>query len=56
MVNKNAYEIRKGPKHSQQNNLETVTNEYNKEIPRERCVSPERKTRNYWWTEILIGQ
>ena len=28
---------------SQQNNSETVTNEYDKEIPKERCISPEER-------------
>ena len=28
---------------SQQNNSETVTNEYDKEIPKERCISPEQR-------------
>ena len=30
-------------KNSQQNNLETVTNQNDKEIPKERCVSPEER-------------
>ena len=29
-------------KNSQQNNSETVTNEHNKEIPKERYISPEK--------------
>ena len=34
-------------KNSQQNNSETVTNEHDKEIPEERFISLEKKTRNY---------
>ena len=30
-------------KNSQQNNLEKITNEYNKEIPKERHISPEER-------------
>ena len=30
-------------KNSQQNNSETVTNEYDKEIPKERYISPEKR-------------
>ena len=33
-------------------NSETVTNEYDKEIPKERYISSEKK--NYWWTEIKL--
>ena len=33
--------------------LETVTNEHNKEIPKERHIS-QKKTRNYWWFKIKI--
>ena len=36
--NKTANEITKVSKNSQQNNLETVTNENNKEIPTERYI------------------
>ena len=50
-------------KHSQQHNLETVTNESDKEIPKERYIYiyicmyiyiyiSRRKTRYYLWTEI----
>ena len=38
----------------QQDNAEPVTNEHDKEIPKTRYISPEKKTRNYWWTEIKI--
>ena len=38
-------------KHPQQNNSETITNEHDKEIPKERYIS-RTKTRNYWWTKI----
>ena len=30
-------------KNSHQNNLEIVTNEHYKEIPKERCISPEER-------------
>ena len=33
-------------KKSQQNNSETVTNENNKEIPKERYISPEKRQKN----------
>ena len=36
----------------QQNNSETVTNEHDKETPKERYTSSEKKTRNDWWTKI----
>ena len=35
--------ITKVSKNSQQNNLETITNENNKEIPKERYISPEER-------------
>ena len=41
--NKIANEITKVSKNSQQNNLEVVANEYDKEIPKERYISPEKK-------------
>ena len=31
---------------SQQNNSETVTNEHDKEIPKERYISPEERQKN----------
>ena len=42
---------------SSQNYLEKVTNEeknigLDKEIPKERYISPEKKTENYWWSRI----
>ena len=40
--NKIADKIRKVSKNLQQNNLETVTNEHDKEIPKEIYVSPEK--------------
>ena len=50
-----AKKITKISKNSQQNNLETVTNEHDKEVPKERCAYIfRRKTRNYWWAEIKI--
>ena len=39
---------------SQQNKSETVTNENDKEIPKERYMSSENKTGNYCWTKISI--
>ena len=33
-------------KKSQQNNSETVTNEHDKEIPKERYISPEKRQEN----------
>ena len=41
--NKNANRIIKASKSSQQNNSETITNEHDKEIPKERYVSPEKR-------------
>ena len=41
--NKNADKISKVSKNSQQNNSETVTNEDDKEIPKERYISPEKR-------------
>ena len=38
---------------SQQNNLETVTNDNDKEIPKERYISPEETHKKYWWTEMI---
>ena len=42
-VNKIADRITKVSKTSQQNNLETVTNEHDKEIPKERYISSEKR-------------
>ena len=41
--NKIANEITKVSKNSQQNNLEVVANAYDKEIPKERYISPEKR-------------
>ena len=41
--NKIANRITKVSKTSQQNNLETITNELAKEIPNERYISPEER-------------
>ena len=41
--NKIGDRIKKVIKNSQQNNSETVTNEHDKEIPKERCISPEER-------------
>ena len=38
----------------QENNSETVTNEHDKELLKERYISPQKKTRNYWWSKIEI--
>ena len=38
-----ANKITKVSKHLQQNNSETVTNDYDKEIPKERCISPKER-------------
>ena len=51
--NKMANKVKRASKNSQQNNSETVTNENNKEIPKERYIS-RRKTENYWWSKIDI--
>ena len=50
--NKIADKITKVLKTLQQNNSETVANEHNHEIPKERYISPEKKTKNYSWSEI----
>ena len=41
--NKITNKVTKVSRSSLQNNLETITNEYDKEIPKERCVSPEKR-------------
>ena len=41
--NKTANKITKFSKHSQQNNSETVTNDHNKEIPKERYIYLQKK-------------
>ena len=41
--NKISNKVTKTSKNSQQNNLETVTNEHYKEIPKERYISPEER-------------
>ena len=41
--NKIANKITKVFKNPQQNNSETVTNKYDKEIPKERYISPEER-------------
>ena len=45
--NKIADRITEVLKNSQQNNAETVINEHDKEIPKERYVFPGKKKRNY---------
>ena len=44
--NKIANKIRRVSKTSQHNNSETVTNEHNKEIPKERYISLEQRQKN----------
>ena len=41
--NKIANKITKAPKHWQENNSETVKNKHDKEIPKERYISPEER-------------
>ena len=41
--NKNANKITKASKNSKQSNSETFTNEHDKEIPKERYISPEER-------------
>ena len=41
-------------KASQQNNLKTVRNRHDKEIPKERYISSKWKAENYWWSGINI--
>ena len=43
IVNKIVNKITKVSKSSQQNNSETVTNGHDKEIPKERYISPEER-------------
>ena len=45
----------KVPQNSQQNNSEAVTNENDKEQPKERYIYiSRRKRKNHWWPEIKI--
>ena len=50
--NKIADRITKVSKNSQKNNLETVPNEHDKEIPKDMYLL--KKARNYWWSEIKM--
>ena len=52
--NKIANKIAKVSNNSQQNNSETVTNGPDKEKPKERYISPKRKTKIYLKFEINI--
>ena len=52
--NKIANKITGVSKSSQQNISETVANEYDKEVPKEWCISPEKKARNYCRFKIKI--
>ena len=45
--NEIADRITKVSKSSQQDNSERVTNEHDKEMPKERYISPEKRARNY---------
>ena len=51
--NRIANNIIKVSKKSKQNNSETITNENDKEIPKERYMY-RTKTKNYWSSEIKI--
>ena len=46
--------IKKVSKNSLQNNLETVTNENNKEKPKERYISPEKRQEIFDYLRCLI--
>ena len=48
IVNKINDRITKFSKTSQQSNSETITNERDKEISKERFISPEKKAENYY--------
>ena len=50
--NKFADKITNISRNLQKNNSETVTNENEKEIPKERYISPEKRKKMYWWLEI----
>ena len=50
--NKIDNKIIKDSKHLQQNNLETIGNENDKETSKKRYMSPEKKIRSYWWFKI----
>ena len=43
LFNKIANKVTKAPKKSQENNSETVTIEHDKEIPKERYISPQER-------------
>ena len=45
--NKTAKKITKVPKNLQQNNLETIANENDKEIPKERYMPPEKRQETF---------
>ena len=40
--------IKNVTKNLEQNNSQKVTNENDKEIAKERYISPKKKTKNYW--------
>ena len=57
--NKTVDKITKVCRTSPQTNSQTVAYEienieHDKEIPKERYISPEKKTKNYWWSKINI--
>ena len=56
MRNKIADRITKVSKNSQQNNSETVTNENDKEIPKERYISPEERQKIMNWLDNAPNQ
>ena len=37
-----------------QNNSQTVENEQDKEIAKEKYISTEERRKNYWWSEVNI--
>ena len=59
IANKIIDKSKKVSRTSPQNSSETITNKpenirLHREIPKERYVSPEKKTTNYWWFNMNI--
>ena len=46
--------ITKVSKYSQQNNLETVTKEHDKEIPKEKYISPKERQKNFDNLRLIV--
>ena len=46
--------ITKVSKYSQSNNLETVTKEHDKEIPKEKYISPKERQRNFDDLRLIV--